>query len=126
MEECELCGRSMSIIHTVNVEGVELRVCAKCATGKKVLRTESQSDAQKGRQAPVRKPDDDSVELVADYGTRIRKARERLRLPLKVLAEMLNEKEHFLARVEAQKTVPPDNLAKKIERALDITLLEES
>lgn len=125
MEECELCGRDMNVIHTVNVEGAELRVCAKCAVGKKILHTENQSVVQAKGSTIKKKSEEDAVELVSDYGTRIRKARENLRLPVKVLAEMLNEKERFLTRVESQKTVPPDNLVKKIEKVLNISLFEE-
>jgi ribosome-binding protein aMBF1 (putative translation factor) len=54
----------------------------------------------------------------------MKEARERMKIPIKVLAEMLNEKETLLSRVEQQKTLPPEELRKKLERALGITLQE--
>lgn len=47
-----------------------------------------------------------------------------MRLPLKVLAEMLNEKETLLLRVEQQRTMPSMELAKALEKALGIKLTE--
>ena len=126
MEECELCGREMGIVHVVSIEGAELRVCAKCSAEKKILYKEDPSQkalGEKRRVAPQKGKKD--VELVADYGEMIRKKRESLNIPLKVLAEMINEKEHFLARVESQKTTPPDELVNKLERALKISIREE-
>lgn len=127
MEECELCGRPTKDIYVLNVENVELRACASCAKGKKVLRTEMEPKAQK--QSPsFRRPKKISEEerlLVDNYPAVIRNAREEMKLPLNVLAEMINEKEHFLLRIEEGKTMPTIELTKKLERALKIKLTEE-
>ena len=45
-----------------------------------------------------------------------------MKLPMKVLAEMINEKETLLSRVEQQHTLPTLKLAKKLEKALNIKL----
>jgi putative transcription factor len=124
MEECELCGRDMGTVHVVSLEGAELRVCAKCSAGKRIVYKENPFQ-QEQKTAEGKQSAKEERELVADYGQRIRKAREAQKIPVKVLAEMLNEKEHFLARVESQKTTPPDALVRKLERALNIGLKEE-
>ncbi len=128
MEECELCGRSTEIVHVIDIEGAEMRVCASCANGKRLLYKEDKRAAHKSsvdlQVKSQRVEKGDMFELVPDYGTVIHNARERLKIPIKVLAEMINEKEHFLARVESQKTVPPDALVGKLERALNVKLRE--
>ena len=129
MEDCELCGNPTGDIYVVNVEDVELRVCAKCAKGKKVLST--QSDASKKKQygqrfsMPQKKKEEDQP-LIEGYGNAIRSAREKMQIPLPVLAEMLNEKETLLLRIEQEQTLPPISLTKKLEKALKIKLIDDS
>lgn len=128
MEECELCGHPMSYIYGIEIDKVELRVCAKCAKGNRVTyKEEPKEKKSKNPQitVPVRKKPED-VELIENYGEVMRKARERMKLPLKVLAEMLAEKETLLYRVETQHTVPTIELTRKLERALGIKLEQQS
>jgi putative transcription factor len=126
MEECELCGRQTSDVYVVDVEGVELRACQRCAKGKKIIRTELESVKKPKQGRPggmIQRPKrDEDKELVDNYGEVIRNAREKMKLPIKVLAEMINEKEHLLARVEKEETHPTIELTKKLERALGIKL----
>ncbi|MEM3876096.1 MAG: helix-turn-helix domain-containing protein, partial [Candidatus Micrarchaeaceae archaeon] len=69
--------------------------------------------------------DNDEIEqIIDDYGETIRRARESMGLSLKVLAELLNEKESFLARIEKQKTTPNSKLIEKLEKTLNIKLIE--
>ena len=126
MEECELCGRQMSVVYVVSIEGVEFRVCASCAKGKKIVsepneRKPNSNGSYSKRQKP--ESDENGPILIDGYGAAIRNAREGLKIPLKVLAEMINEKETFLTRVEEEKTEPPMPLVKKLERALNIKLI---
>ena len=64
--------------------------------------------------------------MAEGFGGTIRSARLRMKLPLSVLAERLAEKESFLERVEAEKTHPSPELARKLEKELNITLLEQA
>jgi len=64
------------------------------------------------------------TELAADYGERIRKARQRKGLTVEDLAKKLNEKATFLSKVELGQQRPSDDLAKRLERELGITLRE--
>ena len=121
MEDCELCGKSTKSVYVVNVEDVELRVCASCAQGKKVI--EKPSYAQAVVRTSTRPKRDEDQQLIENYGDAMRRAREQMKLPLKVLAEMLNEKETLLARIEQQGTLPTVELTKKIEKALGIKLV---
>jgi putative transcription factor len=123
MEECELCGRPMDVAYVVMVEDVELRVCAKDAKGKKVLRTSEDERARTKHKTTMPKKEEEQT-LVENFGKVIQKARERMQLPIKVLAEMINEKETLLSRVEKEETLPSVTLTKKLEKALGIKLVE--
>lgn len=121
MEECELCGRKIEHAYIIEVEGVELRVCAQCAAGKHIIE-EPKSAPHAPIKAQAKAKDSEDYEIAENYGSMIHEARERMKLPLKVLAEMLNEKETLLLRVEEQKTLPSNELVKKLEKALSIKL----
>ena len=86
---------------------------------KRENRMESRPNGMVQREA---KQVDGEPEMIEGYGRAIRGAREGMKLPLKVLAEMLNEKETLLLRIEEEKTQPNDTLIKKLEKSLNITL----
>jgi putative transcription factor len=111
MEECEICGKKSSDIYIVNVEEVELRVCTKCA-----------KEARRMVGATPKKNDFD--QLIDNYGEVIRNARESMKMPIKVLAELISEKESHLLHIEQQKTRPSEELRKKLEKELGIRLVE--
>lgn len=125
MEECELCGRKTESVAVVLVEDVEFRVCDRCAEGKKIV--SRPKERQRVPQSSYQRPGGDAEEeiLVANYGEVIRKGREAMDLPLKVVAEMLNEKHSLLLRIEEQEARPPTELRKKIERLLNVKLMEK-
>lgn len=127
MEECELCGRKISTAYIINIENVRLRVCEKCSNDKKVLFIDDgkQKAASTADKYIENSSDNDEIEqIIDDYGEAIKRARESMGLSLKVLAELLNEKESFLARIERQKTTPNSKLIEKLEKTLNIKLIE--
>jgi len=66
---------------------------------------------------------DESFEVVEDYSSKVRQAREKLRLSHEDLGKKIGEKVSVLRRVEAGKMVPDTVLARKFEHALQIKLL---
>ncbi|MCL5430479.1 MAG: multiprotein bridging factor aMBF1 [Candidatus Marsarchaeota archaeon] len=123
MEDCELCGRKTNDVYILNIENVEMHACARCAKGKKVIRVEKEAKQKAKAIMPTRsnaKPEDE--QLVEDYAKVIREAREQMKLPIKVLAELINEKENLILRVEEGRTLPSITLTKKLEKALKIKL----
>lgn len=123
MKECELCGRQTEERYIANVENVELRVCTRCAKGRHV--TPETAPPRRSFSTGLARPEMVG-EIVEDYGNRVRIAREQMKIPIKVLAEMISEKEGVISRVEQQKMIPPDPLRKKLEHALKIKLTEEA
>lgn len=122
MEECEICGKPSETIYVIEIEGAQMSACISCAKGKKVLAKREESVMAEPKRAAHEKVEEGEEELYDDYGTMIRKRREELSLPLKVLAERINEKESTMKRVEEQKTLPSQELMKRIEKELGIKL----
>jgi putative transcription factor len=66
---------------------------------------------------------DESLELVEDYSSKVRQAREKLGLSHEDLGKKIGEKVSVLKKVETGKMVPDNVLARKLEHALQIRLL---
>ena len=62
------------------------------------------------------------LEIVPDFGKRIRKAREAKGLTAKELAMKIFEKESLLHRIENQAIKPSDLMIEKLEKQLGIQL----
>jgi putative transcription factor len=130
MAECEICGNDEQAF-VVSIEGAKLRVCRDCARRGKILapvetlaqrRVPGRPGAAAGRGVPAGLAE---VEFVPDYADRIRRARERMKIGVDVLAELVREKESFLRRIESGSAVPNEDLAKRLQRELGIKLFEE-
>ncbi len=73
-----------------------------------------------------RKADRDKLpEIVPDYDSKIRKAREEMGLTQEVLAKYVGEKVSVIKRIEMGKLKPTIELAKKLEKVLKVTLLSD-
>jgi len=123
MLECELCGKVIKgKAYVVKIDSAEVIACEECAAGKEIIRViggESKETKVKAKKV------EEKEEIAFDYGERIRKAREELKIPLKVLAERINEKESYLKRVEDQEVLPSEEVARKLEKELGIKLFEK-
>lgn len=121
--ECEVCGRTIEKPFYVKIEGSEMRTCAACSKfGVRIARQEQK------KQATFKYPqlrEEKTVEYVENYGEAIRNARQRRGLTQEELGKLTNEKMSVIARLESEKMVPTAELAKKLEKSLDIQLLEE-
>lgn len=134
---CEVCGRKIyGKPYRVIIEGAKLLVCAECSKhGKIVWEEESKT------KPPTTKPKprlpltqisnkktsgnivDANLELVEDFGLKVKQAREKLGLSHEELGKKLNEKVSVLKKIEAGKMKPDNALAVKLEHALKIKLL---
>jgi putative transcription factor len=69
---------------------------------------------------------DDMDEIAADYDQKIREAREGRDLSQEDLADSLNEKASLIRKLERGDILPSDDVRKKLERKLEISLVEGS
>lgn len=141
--QCEMCGEVIrGAPKLVRVEGAELQVCSKCEkfgtevqqvrrTGMAASRPAIQKQGRPGVVAATpsayRKRDLFDYmdgEIVDDYAARIRHAREEKGLSQKDLAMQLMEKEHLIKKIESAGLIPEDAVRRKLEKALDIRLVD--
>ncbi len=152
MPQCEMCGAEQASLTTTKVEGAELELCSSCADfGTKVREEPSSTSGSKystssssgtpssgssssgssgggggGDGGARRRRDmfDTMDEIATDYDDRIRSAREAAGLSQEALADDLNEKASLIRKLERGDTLPTDDIQRKLERALDISLVE--
>jgi putative transcription factor len=118
--ECEICG-SAEAEHIILVEGAKLHACRGCSDTGKILKSIYPPHPQQ-EAAPSRRREE--LEIVDGYGKLIADARKRMGLPLVVLAERISEKGSFIERIEHERTLPGEKLARKLEKELGIKLLQ--
>lgn len=122
---CEVCGRDVVWGYLVEIEGARLLACADCADRGVVIR----KVRDKGREAQTSGENANSEEkelvFAPDYGRRIRGARERLGVTVGDLAKRLRIPEGYLRRIEEEELTPTDDLARRLEKMLRISLFEE-
>lgn len=133
---CEMCGSDKSQLNLVEVDGAILKVCPNCAkfgVGKK----EERDIAPDAMSAPIGTPKKKGAysrdvfdamgddELIDDYGKVIRQSRSALGWSQEDLAKKINEKKSQIAKIESGSYIPPDDLVKKLEKALKVKLTEK-
>jgi len=130
---CEVCGREVerSQCRKVVVEGSILNVCPQCyarlvGQGKARPYVEERKQREVPRQVsrPPRPRVREEYDIVEDYAKRIKEARERLGWTQRALAEKVRESENTIKRIEAGRLKPGLDLARRLEKALGIKLLE--
>jgi len=150
MPQCEMCGAEQASLTTTKVEGAELELCSSCtdfgtevrdepstssaskystssSTGRSSSSSSSSSSSTSGSSSgSTRRRDmfDTMDEIATDYDDRIRNARESNGLSQEALADNLNEKASLIRKLERGDTLPTDEVQRKLERALDISLIE--
>lgn len=130
--QCDMCGKETSLLRTI-VEGTEMNVCDSCSKYGKVLsrfKSRKELDEEKIRVEKYlekRKFEKEHapVEIVvSNYGQIIRHKREKMGLTQIEFARKLNEKESTIHKMESGSFRPSLELAKKIERQLNIKLIK--
>jgi putative transcription factor len=133
---CEVCGRKIhSSPITAVIEGARLTVCVECSKHGRIVTQDEYTPKPK----PLGKPSahipimaqkkkteikvEITQEIIEDYTTKIRQAREKLGLTHEQLGKKINEKTSVIAKLETGKISPNNILATKLEHALKIKLL---
>ncbi len=130
---CELCGKPAGRTKKVLVEGTTLQVCERCARhGEEVFSSKKGATKEdilarinKRRDRPyssTRK--ENEKELALNYAEKISDARKDKGMTQEELAKTVMEKKSVIAKVEHGNLYPSDDLAKKLEGALEIELFE--
>ncbi|MFQ6068511.1 MAG: multiprotein bridging factor aMBF1 [Candidatus Bathyarchaeia archaeon] len=133
---CEVCGRRITgKPYKAIIEGARLVVCNDCAMlgsisweiktlkpAKSTVKTQGLLKRKSKVSARQQSSLEPAMELVEDFGTRIRQAREALRLSHEDLGRKINEKVSVLKKLEGYKMTPDNKLAEKLQHVLKIKL----
>lgn len=133
MPECEMCGKNVGTRRYM-VEGTVMALGLECAR----YGTPMDAPAPAGTQAAVQQGlerraqrmtsrsvyEQEQWVMVDDCGPRIHKAREAKGLSHEQLGNKVQARVPELKHIEAGKLRPGDDLAKRLEKELGITLLE--
>jgi len=130
--ECELCGRVCECRPAL-VDGVKMMVCPSCMRHGKGIKT--QPEASSSTRTPIleriKRPKEKDVykdmnkELVNNWNSVIQNARKKKGLSREELGFRIGERTVTIAKIENGDLRPPDKIVKKLEKELDITLIEE-
>ena len=124
MAACEMCGKEDEIV-TALVEGVQLSVCQNCsAFGKIIKKPISVKKMPDVKKIPLQERE--IIQSIREeYSSLIKGKREKMGLKQKEFAKFLSEKESMIHKIESGLYVPSLALARKIEKQLGISLVEE-
>jgi putative transcription factor len=131
---CEVCGGKIrGTPYKAVIEGAKLTVCSECVKlGSIFWESKSEPRLKKvakrlpqpmyaAKKKPIKLGE--TLEVVEDFGLRVKRARENLGLSQEDLGRKLNEKVSVLRKIESGKMTPDHRLAEKLEHALKIKLL---
>lgn len=133
--QCEMCGNDTPRTRKIQLERSVLNVCSNCEKFGKVLDGPAKAVApgnvpmalekrQRSQPRNVYAASEMQLELVADFATRIKNAREKKGLTRQELGAKVGERENVMGRMENGSLHPTDDVAKKLERELGIKLFE--
>lgn len=122
---CEVCGREIRGPPFRRViEGARMTVCAQCARFGTAEWTPSRPLAPPRRQPPRNEVEAvERLELVEDYGGKIRKARQRMKMTVEDLGNKIREKVSVIKKLEKEELAPDRRLVQKLRNALKVELL---
>jgi uncharacterized protein (TIGR00270 family) len=125
-----MCGANKKLYVTM-VEGTEMQLCDACKVYGEVKRsiptTKEQKFIKKRQKTYEHKKQvtRDTVEVITEnYGVRIKNAREQRKIKQEKFAQQMGLKASQLHSFESGHREPSLDTARKLERALSITLIE--
>ncbi|MCD6482792.1 MAG: TIGR00270 family protein [Candidatus Aenigmarchaeota archaeon] len=124
---CDLCGKEVKKAYRVKIDETILDVCEECkAYADEVLGIVEEKEVKKPKmKKPIKEEIFEELEIVEEYGKLIKEKRMEMGLDITEFSRILNEKESVIKRIEEEKMIPNEELAKKIERLLGITLFRK-
>ncbi|MBR3141279.1 MAG: TIGR00270 family protein [Methanobrevibacter sp.] len=134
--ECEICGKELPEHNPIRakIEGSVMVVCKECSKLGKIQKTPPKPKFRKQeknkrpsttRNKTYSRNDEPSEELIDNFSNEIRNARESKNWSREDLGKKINERVSVITRIESGKMTPDIKLTKKLEKTLDIKLLEK-
>jgi len=133
--QCDVCGREIiGKPHHVIIEGAKVVTCAQCAklgsaewkpepknimSSKIVFPCQLKLKKAKKRIRDIR----EDLTVIENFGSIIRKARVKMNLSQEDLGRKIGEKVSVIRKIEVEKIMPNERLARKLEHILGVKLL---
>ncbi len=145
---CDMCGKQIDKLIKIKIDGAILNVCYDCSkfgepVEKKKFNNLSESITIKfpekkivvpSRNKPFKKPaaknnyrkreNIENMEIVDDYAQLIKNKREQMSMTQDDLAKKIFERKNVLSNIERGELMPNISTAKKLEKILDVKLIE--
>lgn len=130
---CEICGKKIENPFMIEFGKRYLKVCEECKSLGKVTQAKPLAQPKPKKSTSVIKKEMNrpmvmkEIELTVreDYAQVIRRAREDMGLTQDMLASVIGEKLSVIKKIEGGKIKPTIDIARKLEKVLKISLLEE-
>lgn len=130
--QCELCGRDCDC-KPATVDGVKMMVCPKCMRHGQSIDVPSKPyiGVKKPILERIKKPKvkdvyrDMEKELVSNWNELIKNARQKKGLSREELGFKIGERTVTISKIENGDLRPSDKMVEKLERELEITLVEK-
>jgi putative transcription factor len=129
--QCELCGRECGC-RPATVDGVRMMLCPDCMQhGHGIETDEFSTSAPKPILERIRRPKvkdvykDMDKELIYNWNIVIKNAREKKGLSREELGFRIGERTVTISKIENGDLRPSDKTVEKLEKELNITLIEE-
>jgi putative transcription factor len=129
--QCELCGRESKGCREASVDGVSMMLCPDCIQyGENVVpKTSAKVKSFISRQVKKKTSKDiyDGMEkeLVSNWNDVIKEARKKKGFSREDLGFKIGERTVTISKIENGDLRPTDKIIKKLEKELDICLMEE-
>lgn len=123
--QCDMCGRSEEHLYLTDIEGTQLQVCKSCVGYGRVIKKVDPDRKVFLPRASKPKKEEPQLQIVDDCADLVRLAREKQNLNHMQFARKLNIKESMVHSLESGNFTPSINLARKLERILHVTLIED-
>lgn len=124
---CDICGAN-HVKAQILLEGAKLLACSRCMKSGKIIHYFREDDSGPLKPMPAKPLPKNAAtdeEIVEDWGTIIRKARQKRGLTIEQLASRVMERGNYMHAIESGRIMPTLETAKKIEKELKIKLIEK-
>lgn len=115
---CEICEKRASNLVKIRLEGATMNVCESCAKLGERVSAPPVFAQRREKELEFSKED-----IVPNYASLVKNAREKKGWTQEQLAREILEKEFLIQRIEQGRMQPTIFLAKKLQRALGIQLI---
>jgi len=132
---CELCGKEVRGCKPAIIDGARMIVCPDCirygtavVEAKKPVTSSQKTKVQRPKKAyskDIYKEKDTGKELVDDWSVRIQNGRKKKGLTREELGFKIGERTVIISKLENGDLRPSDKMIIKLEKELDISLMEE-